>query len=175
MVSLPHAPSAAAISKATKRKTTIDKRRTNRGQGSATSSCKSTTSQAEEETGEYDVCMNALSSEVCDDEPPPTRMRATSNDEPPTKKRNLVIDEEGLGRYTSRGGRATGPVTTASAAAMLSHKMLDEAAEDRLSKSIAFAMQSARMVITLPPTFDGESDVQRDIDEARLYIEQFPN
>ena len=31
------------------------------------------------------------------------------------------------------------------------------------------------MAIARPPTFDGESDVQRYIDEARLYIEQFPN
>ena len=180
----PAAPKAAPISKVAKSKPTVDKRGAKRGQGnSATGSRKATTSRAEEKEGEYDAWMNELSSdEGSDDEPPSTRLRAMSIEEergrvePPTKRmRSLVIDEGGLDS-SARTGRAVTPVgITASPAARPSSRTLAEAAEDRLSKSIASAMQSARMTIPERPTFDGEGDVERYIDEARLYIEQFPN
>ena len=180
----PTAPKAAPISKVAKSKSTVDKRGTKRGQSSsAIRSRKATTSRTEERTGEYDAWMNELSSdEGSDDDPPSTRLRAMSideepgRDEPPTKKmRRLVIDEEAQDNI-ARSRRAAAPVTTtAPVAVMLSGRTLDEDAEDRLSKSIASAMQSARMTIPERPTFDGEGDVERYIDEARLYIEQFPN
>ena len=167
-----------------KSKPTVDKLGDKRGQGnSATGSRKATTSRAENKEGEYDAWMNELSSdEGSDDEPPSTRMRAMSIEEelgrvePPTKRmRSLVIDE-GSRDSNARTGRTVAPVSiTAPPDARPSSRTLDEAAEDRLSKSIASAMQSARMTIPERPTFDGEGDVERYIDEARLYIEQFPN